>query len=263
MNRQINLAIAIVALVIGLTTFALARHGRGQDAVVNRQAQQADRESTSCDTCNPRIRRSCAVDRWLSVTSEQRRQIQQLDPDFYNDVVAQRELLAEQRDRLATLLEDTDATNEEITEQVERSIALGNDLERRVTKHLLLLRKILTPDQQKRLFGLAASGVRRRMAWCGRGCGRCGDDDLRPGRGAGQRRGGSMGQGRNRPGRADDAARGYGRGRGDGRGRADGLQRSKGQGRGNGAGRNRPTSGGSSCEGCGDQDCESNDTTAR
>ncbi len=222
MSRQTNLAIALVALVIGLTTFALTRSGLGQAPVAERQAPAGDTQDPPCTTCGPQARRYCAVDRWLSVTPAQREQIQRLDPDFYADVVSQREKLADERDSLAALLEDPEATSEEITQQVERSIELGNELERRVTKHLLLLRKILTADQQKRLFGLAASGVRQRMAWCGRGCGRHGGDGMRRGQGVGGGRGAVRGQGRDQPRREFGAGPGPRQGRGPGRGQGNG-----------------------------------------
>lgn len=196
-----NMAILIVSIVIGLTTFMLTRTSQGQPATTS-AVPQDDR---------PRWGRVDAMARWLDLSQRQRDAIETQDPTFWREVINQRERLAQERDRLARLLEDPTATDKQITDQVELLIDLGSTIERHVTKHLLLIRRHLTPDQQKQLFGLAASGVRERMGWC---------DGYR-GQGPGQGRG--MGWGRGQ-GRGQDGY-GQGAGRGQGRGFRGGRER--------------------------------------
>jgi hypothetical protein len=78
------------------------------------------------------------------------------------------------RARLAELFESVDASDEEIREAVDASIAAHNKLERRVSEYLISVRKHLTPDQQKKLFGLCANEIREcrkrcRQSGCGAG----------------------------------------------------------------------------------------------
>lgn len=184
MISRTNMAILVVSVVIGVTTFILTRNAKGRPPTTTEAKLDAP----------PRRGQVDAMSRWLGLSQQQRDSIETQDPTFWREVIGQRQQLAQERDRLTRLLEDPNAADREITEQVERLITLGNEVERRVTKHLLVLRKHLTPDQQKRLFGLAASCVRRRMGWCN-GCG------YGQGRGQGQGRGWGQGRGRGRGGR--------------------------------------------------------------
>ena len=82
------------------------------------------------------------------------------DPDFHRQGATLRADLAEQRHALAGLLEDPASSDETLTRQVERVIAACDALERRVARHVLAIRRHLTPSQAKQLMGLVAEGVR-------------------------------------------------------------------------------------------------------
>ncbi len=147
---------------------------------------------------------------WLRLMPDQIEKIAGVDPDFAAESADLEAALAVERDQLATLFEDSDATDEVIAQQVEEVIAAHNQLERRVAKHLLALRPHLTDEQRAKLFQRCAKGIREAGGWRwkhGRGDGRGG------GRGNGWRRGrGDSERGGPPPGR------GRGRGRGNGRG---------------------------------------------
>jgi len=141
--------------------------------------------------------------RWLDLSAQQAADVAAADPTFdgeSDDLAAE---LHTQREQLAKLLEDPTSTDEAIMAQVEKTINAHDALERRVAKHVLAIREKLTPEQQKRLMGLAASGVREAGRYGYRGGqgggerGGAGDDSSEePGRHRGGRgRGGGRGQG--------------------------------------------------------------------
>ncbi len=99
--------------------------------------------------------------RWLRMDRQQARRVRLADPGFMLETMQLRQQLHQQREKLAGLLEDDASSDEAVLEQVEKLIEVQGQLERRVTNHLLKIRKQLTPEQRKRLFGLAARGVRR------------------------------------------------------------------------------------------------------
>ena len=171
---------ALLVLVGGLAGFGVTFAVRSARA----QVQPVDRAATD------------AVLDWLQVPAEQREAIRAHDPAFGTELKRLREESAASRAALATALEDSDATHEQIRARSESGIAAAAALERRVTEHLLAIRDHLTPEQQKRLFGLCAEGVRQGRGWQWRH-GQSGE----PGKGMGMGRG--MG-------------RGYRGGRGDG-----------------------------------------------
>ncbi len=205
MISRTNMAIAVVSVAIGVTTFALTRSSQGQ-STTTRQAPLDGR---------PRWGRVEAMARWLGLSDRQRDAIIEQDPTYWQDMIAQSELLTQEREKLARVLEDPGATDRQITDQVEQLIVVGNQIERRVVEHILAVRKHLTPEQQKKLFDLCALGIRSRMpgqgrgiGWGrGRGSGR-GDGGFDGGPGAGRGRGGS-GRGWGRGG--DEPGRGRGR----------------------------------------------------
>jgi hypothetical protein len=161
MMSKTNLAILMVSAVIGLVTFAFARASRG-DLTSTRIAPVDNR---------PRWGRVGAIERWLELSPEQSQIIARQSPTFLSDIVNLRDRLALERDQLAKLFEDPSVTDQRILEQTDRLIALGSETERLVTRYILTLRKHLTPQQQRKLFELCATGVRQQMAWCGRGRG--------------------------------------------------------------------------------------------
>lgn len=97
---------------------------------------------------------------WLGLSEEQHQAIHTTDPTFDKEAIQLADELRQRRHGLAELLEAEDAADARILDQVELVIAAHNSLERRVAKHVLAIRKHLTPAQQKRLMGLCARQVR-------------------------------------------------------------------------------------------------------
>lgn len=123
---------------------------------------------------------------WLALSPAQVERIGQLDPGYRDEAAELADTLHQHRQTLAELLEDSDATDMQILEQVELVISAHNALERRVAEHLMAMRHELEPDQRQRLGRHAAGEVRRGMG-----------QRWRDGQGRG------MGRGRG-PGQADD-----------------------------------------------------------
>jgi rubredoxin len=103
----------------------------------------------------------CPLGEWLDLPTEQCRPLCGVDPDFKAEARALAADLREQREAFASLLEDTQSTDEAILAQSEQVIATHDALERRVVRHILLIRPHLTPAQQQRLMGLCAEGIRQ------------------------------------------------------------------------------------------------------
>ena len=148
---------------------------------------------------------------WLTLTIEQRERIGQLDPRYREVAAELAEVLHQDRQALAELLESDEATDMQILEQVERVIDAHNALERRVAEHLVTMRHALEPEQRQRLGRHAADEVRRGMG-----------QRWRDGQGQGLGRGGGAGRGM---GRTDDQRPRYGQRRmDDDRPRADAMR---------------------------------------
>lgn len=127
---------------------------------------------------------------WLGVPADQRVEIRNHDPRFAEDLARLRADLAGARDALASALENPQASDEEVRSRVEAALAANAAMERRVTDYVLAIRHHLTGDQQQRLLGLCAEGVRQgpgRGRHMGMGMGMGGGGGPRgPGRGAGR-----------------------------------------------------------------------------
>lgn len=120
---------------------------------------------------------------WLRMPPDQLKQIQGIDPTFTEASAKLERTLYEERQRLADLFDDPDATAEDIQQQVERVITADNTLERRVAAHLLALRPHLTAEQRSTLFERCAQGIRQ-AGGCRWRCGMttCPADDVEGGK---------------------------------------------------------------------------------
>jgi hypothetical protein len=132
-----------------------------------------------------------ALMRWLNASPRQQAELHADDPNFAADLVRLRTELQTRRSELAVSLEDPAASDAQIRSRVEAVIAASAALERRVTDYLLLVRKHLTAEQQRRLFGLCAEGVRQGPGRRWRG----GTEDDGAGRGRGPGGGRGLGRG--------------------------------------------------------------------
>ena len=125
---------------------------------------------------------------WLAVPSTQRATILADDPRFDEDLDRLRAELTARRSEFAAVLEQTDASDEQIRQRSEAVLAASAALERRVVDHLLRVRDHLTLEQRRKLFGLCAEGIRQGQGWRWRHGQQSGAGGG-PGPGAGQGRG--------------------------------------------------------------------------
>jgi Spy/CpxP family protein refolding chaperone len=102
---------------------------------------------------------------WLGLMPRQIESIAGVDPDFAAESAELERTLASERDQLARLFEDPVSSDEVITRQVEAVIEAHDQLERRVAKHLLELRPLLTDEQRSKLFQRCARGIREAGGW--------------------------------------------------------------------------------------------------
>jgi hypothetical protein len=76
------------------------------------------------------------------------------DADFEAETANLRNILLTERARLLSMFEDPESGGEQLLQQIERLTSAHSDIERRVVKHVLVLRPYLTVEQQKWLIGL-------------------------------------------------------------------------------------------------------------
>jgi hypothetical protein len=142
----------------------------------------------------PRRGRQRAMAAWLVLDEAQAKAVEKADPTFHAESDEMAQGLEAERARLAAILEDSAVSDQAILDQVERVIAAGNVLERRVAQYVVAIRPHLSPDQRSKLMDLCARNVRRCGAGGpGQGKGRgqgCGGQGRGQGRGAGMGRGG-------------------------------------------------------------------------
>jgi Spy/CpxP family protein refolding chaperone len=142
--------------------------------------------------------------RQIGLDAEQARVLDAKDPQFAADLQALRDELEKARSELAAAFDDPNTTDDEIRRRIEAVIEAHNRVERRVGEYLITVRDQLTPEQQKRLFGLCAEKVRERgKRWRhgrahGRESGIENDNTSEHAPGAGQGHGEGQGRGKGR-----------------------------------------------------------------
>jgi len=90
----------------------------------------------------------------LNLTDEQIIIMQQQDPNFESDLIQLRDNLLAERAKLFRVFEDAQTDNEQLLEQIDKMISAHSRIERRIARHLLVLRQHLNAEQQKWLIGL-------------------------------------------------------------------------------------------------------------
>jgi len=90
----------------------------------------------------------------LGLTDEQVSIIQEKDPDFEADLTQMRNTLLAERAELLNVFEDARTGNEELLNQIGKLVSAHSQIERRIARHLLVLRPHLNAEQQKWLIGL-------------------------------------------------------------------------------------------------------------
>lgn len=127
---------------------------------------------------------------WLGASRSQRDALRTQDAGFAAELRRLKADLAARRAEFVAALETADVSNEEIMARLEAVLAANNELERRVARYVLSVRKHLTPEQQRRLLGLCAEGARRGRQWRGGRGGGLGHPGLHHGQGGRGWRGG-------------------------------------------------------------------------
>jgi len=80
--------------------------------------------------------------------------LHQEDADFEAETTGLRDVYLSERARLLSMFEDPKSEDDQLLRQIEELIAAHSGIERRVVKHVLVLRPYLTVEQQKWLIGL-------------------------------------------------------------------------------------------------------------
>jgi len=92
--------------------------------------------------------------RRLGLNQEQIQLLQDMDPDFEVSSAKLRSALMNEREKLLLIFENPKSSDKELLQQIENFISTHSSIERRITKHVLVLRPYLTVEQQKWLIGL-------------------------------------------------------------------------------------------------------------
>ena len=90
----------------------------------------------------------------LRLTQEQIQLLQENDPNFETDAYDLYRELMDERTNLVSAFENPQSTNEELLKHINNLITTHSKIERRMARHVLLLRPYLTIEQQKWLIGL-------------------------------------------------------------------------------------------------------------
>jgi hypothetical protein len=101
-----------------------------------------------------RLRQRGRLAQRLNLTDEQILISQEQDPNFDSDLIQLRNTLLDERAKLLRMFEDAQTDNELLLDQMDRMISAHSRIERRIARHLLVLRQHLDAEQQKWLIGL-------------------------------------------------------------------------------------------------------------
>jgi hypothetical protein len=97
----------------------------------------------------------------LNLTDEQILVTKEQDPNFESDLIPLRDNLLTEQAKLVQAFEDTQIDNKQLLEQIDKMITAHSQIERRIARHLLVLRHYLSAEQQKWLIGLCQCNQRR------------------------------------------------------------------------------------------------------
>lgn len=90
----------------------------------------------------------------LRLDEEQVKVLQEKDPGFEAVSVHLRDALMTERAKLLSVFEDAESSDDELLQQIDMLISTHSRIERRIAKHVLVLRPYLAVEQQKWLIGL-------------------------------------------------------------------------------------------------------------
>jgi hypothetical protein len=107
--------------------------------------------------------------RFLNLDDEQVEKVRAADPEFRSDMAAVFEAMRAARGQFVEVLQNEDATDEQILARLDEVLALNARMERRVVDHLLRIRPHMDEDQSRRLMRLTAMHIRGAAFSRGRG----------------------------------------------------------------------------------------------
>jgi len=139
-TRSTMTIVGLVALAVGAGAFL---------ATVQSRAEPAESPA-------------CPLGEWLRLPTDQCRTVCGADPTFRTESADLARQVGTERLTLADLLEDPATPGPDILAQLDRVTEAHAALERRVAEHLLIIRPLLTPEQQRKLLAFCAEGVRAR-----------------------------------------------------------------------------------------------------
>ncbi|MFC1783147.1 hypothetical protein ACFL02_06135 [Planctomycetota bacterium] len=128
---------------------------RGRDMGQLPDIELSDNQNPRGQANRLRIRRRGNFSRRIGFNLEQMEKIYQLDPDFDEQTLQLSRQLKRQHQQLALLLKKPDSSDDAVWGQLENLFRLRNRLDRRIARHVLVIRPYLTPQQQKRLISLS------------------------------------------------------------------------------------------------------------
>ena len=108
-----------------------------------------------------RRRRQGRLSRKIDLTLEQIQVVEQLNPGFEAESSELAKTVSKEHEQLALLLETLSINDNDILQQLEKLLEARVQLERLTSRHVLLIRPHLSPEQQKILVGLSANCGRR------------------------------------------------------------------------------------------------------
>ena len=128
--------------------------GKGRGRGRGRLGQERGKGRGQGQGWGRRHRRGLTSD--IDFTPEQIKTIQQLDPGFKVESTELTEAVFKEHKQLALLLDNLTTNDNEIWQQLETLLEARAQRERRISQHVLLIRPLLSTEQQKVLVGLCA-----------------------------------------------------------------------------------------------------------
>ena len=105
--------------------------------------------------------------RFLNLDDQQAEKVRTADPEFRDDMMSIFQSMRQARSQFIEVLQNEEATDEQILTRLDDVLALNARMERRIVDHLLRIRPHLDAEQARRLMRLTAMHIR--SAGMGRG----------------------------------------------------------------------------------------------
>ncbi len=139
MRKKLFILVAILLVGFGVSLFAVRYQFRHTEKTHRHESGQS----------------SCSfLHKHLSLAESQKSRIEVLHKPFRSKVDQLKTEFRQQKDELSDLLLEPNPTAESINAKLDEIAALQVELQKVVVAHLLEIKEILTPEQQKRFFAM-------------------------------------------------------------------------------------------------------------